>query len=167
MLNQFKFCPACQSELTHDGNKVVCSQCDFELYDNPVPTTGMVFYHGHDVLLVERGQEPAKGKWDVPGGFINLGESAEEGMCREMKEELGVTILPTDLEYLGSLQDVYAEKGTLCLWSVFAYPLDKSVQLTPQDDVASVQWFSLNHLPSDLAFKGVGWSIELLRKKHS
>lgn len=166
MLSHFKFCPTCQHELEHRGNRVSCGQCGFEQYDNPVPTTGMVFYHGDEVLLVERGKEPAKGKWDVPGGFIDLGESAEEGMCREMKEELGLTILPTDLEYLGSLQDVYAEKGTQCLWSVFAYPLDKSVALKPADDVASVKWFSLNNIPSDLAFKGVNWSIALFRKKH-
>lgn len=161
MLDQFKFCPNCQQALTRDANKVVCQQCGFDQYDNPVPTTGMIFYHNNDLLLVERGKEPAKGKWDVPGGFVDLNESAEEAMCREIKEELGVPLSPAEIEYLGSFQDVYAEKGTQCLWSVFASPLDKSVELKPTDDVASVKWFPLENLPTDLAFNGVKWSIEL------
>ncbi|HEX7018057.1 MAG TPA: NUDIX domain-containing protein [Patescibacteria group bacterium] len=167
MLDQFTFCPNCQHRLDHQGNKVVCAKCGFDQYDNPVPTTGMVFYNDNHILLVERGHEPAKGKWDVPGGFVDVNESAEEAMCREIKEELGLALSPTEIEYLGSFQDIYAEKGTQCVWSVFAHELNKSTELHPHDDAASVKWFAIDNLPLNLAFDGVRWSIELFKKKHS
>ncbi|GHV71720.1 hypothetical protein AGMMS49928_24860 [Spirochaetia bacterium] len=60
-------------------------------YHNTAAATGCVIRTGETLLLLVRGKEPAKGKLDLPGGFVNPGEGALEGLHREMEEEIGWT----------------------------------------------------------------------------
>ena len=69
-------------------------------YPHPAVTTDCVIF-GFDgerlqVLLVERGIEPYKGRWAFPGGFLKMDETAEEGALRELKEETGLDFEPID-----------------------------------------------------------------------
>jgi ADP-ribose pyrophosphatase YjhB (NUDIX family) len=61
------------------------------------------------MLVVRRAKEPAKGTLDLPGGFVDMGETVEEGMVREIKEETGLDI--TNIQYLFSSPNVYVYSG--------------------------------------------------------
>jgi 8-oxo-dGTP diphosphatase len=63
----------------------------------PIPSVGAVVLKGHRVLLVRRAHEPSKGKWSIPGGVVELGETLQEAAQREVKEECGVQIEVGDI----------------------------------------------------------------------
>lgn len=62
----------------------------------PIVGVGGVVIKGNRVLLIRRGQEPLKGEWSIPGGMLELGESLEEGVRREMWEETGLNVRPLE-----------------------------------------------------------------------
>jgi ADP-ribose pyrophosphatase YjhB (NUDIX family) len=86
----FKFCPACGSRnIRFENNKAFrCPDCGFLYYHNTAAATGLVISTGEEIVLLVRAKEPAKGKLDLPGGFVNPGEGAFEGLRRECREEL-------------------------------------------------------------------------------
>jgi ADP-ribose pyrophosphatase YjhB (NUDIX family) len=93
-----KFCRACGSavlyRLPDDGDtkqRAVCTACHLVHYENPLNVVGTVPYLGHRVLLCKRNIEPRKGKWTLPAGFMELGESTAEGAARETTEEAGAS----------------------------------------------------------------------------
>jgi ADP-ribose pyrophosphatase YjhB (NUDIX family) len=94
----FKFCPACASEKLSfaDGRAFRCPECGFVYYHNTAAATGCVISvpdeadgGGERLLFLVRGKEPSKGKLDLPGGFVDPGEGALEGLYREIQEEIG------------------------------------------------------------------------------
>jgi ADP-ribose pyrophosphatase YjhB (NUDIX family) len=87
----FKFCPACGSRnIRFEKNKVFrCPDCGFLYYHNTAAATGLVISTGEEIVLLVRAKEPAGGKLDLPGGFVDPGEGAFEGLRRECREELG------------------------------------------------------------------------------
>ncbi|MEW6658657.1 MAG: NUDIX hydrolase [Thermodesulfobacteriota bacterium] len=60
--------------------------------DQPLIGVGAVIFRGEEVLLVLRGQEPALGSWSLPGGLVELGETLEVALARELAEEVGITV---------------------------------------------------------------------------
>ena len=60
--------------------------------DQPVVGIGVVIVKDGEILLIKRGNEPAKGKWSVPGGLVELGESITDAVIREAKEETLLTV---------------------------------------------------------------------------
>ncbi len=108
----FHFCPKCGSARfeEHNFKSKKCADCGFTYYFNPSSATVAFIVNEHDELLVcRRGKEPAKGTLDLPGGFIDMDETGEEGMAREVKEETGLDVLHT--EYLFSLPNLYLYSG--------------------------------------------------------
>jgi 8-oxo-dGTP diphosphatase len=68
-----------------------------EYPSSPLPSVGAVVCNGEKVLLVLRGQEPSKGKWSIPGGVMELGETVPEAARREVREECSVEIEPAEV----------------------------------------------------------------------
>jgi 8-oxo-dGTP pyrophosphatase MutT (NUDIX family) len=91
----FKYCPACASQkINFEQGKVFrCPGCGFVYYHNTAAATGCIISvpdpAGERLMFLVRGREPSKGKLDLPGGFVDPGEGALEGLYRELKEELG------------------------------------------------------------------------------
>jgi len=103
----FDYCPSCGSKNMHfDGIKEFsCNVCSFTYYHNVAVGVGAILECGGKILLIERGKDPGKGKLDLPGGFVEPKETAEEALSREVREEIGINVGP--LKYLGSYPNVY------------------------------------------------------------
>jgi 8-oxo-dGTP diphosphatase len=65
--------------------------------DRPWLGVGGIAFQGHKVLLVKRGKEPGLGKWSIPGGAVEVGESIKAALCREIEEETGLLVEVLDL----------------------------------------------------------------------
>ncbi|MBO4282170.1 MAG: NUDIX domain-containing protein [Bacteroidales bacterium] len=105
---RFRFCPYCGSpRFTWDGEKSHhCADCGHKLYTNEVGAVIAVITNAEgEVLFVRRRFNPAKGTLDLPGGFIDLGERAEDAMRREVMEELHLRV--TRADFLCTLPNTY------------------------------------------------------------
>lgn len=94
-----KHCRNCGSAVVYripdDGDtreRAVCPACDTIHYENPLNVVGTVPHWGDKVLLCKRNIEPRWGKWTLPAGFMELGETTIEGAARETAEEAGAQI---------------------------------------------------------------------------
>ena len=156
----FKYCPQCAAPfLQHAPNLLVCSACDLHYYINPRSTNAVLLQNNkNQMLLTQRKFDPYAGKYDLPGGFVDINESVEESVVRELKEELGVDMNIGDVEYLGSCFDTYEFKGVnyYTVGVMYRAKIKDDIVITPADDVVSVLWVDINDIPyKDIAFKGV------------
>jgi len=152
--DRYNYCPYDGSELEcsqtiHDGLPF-CRDCGFVNFQNPRPCVAvLIFNQEGKVLLARRGVEPAKGEWDLPGGFIEPFECAEDSVVREILEE--TTQQVRVIAYLGSVPDTYGERGVPTLNLCF---IAEVVHGEPRarSDVAELTWFSRSELPGRMAF---------------
>jgi 8-oxo-dGTP diphosphatase len=100
------------------------------------------------VLLVERGIEPYKGRWAFPGGFLKMDETAEEGALRELKEETGLEGAYMEQFHTFSAPERDPRERVI---TIAYYALVKIQEVKGGDDAASARWFPLDEIPS-LAF---------------
>ena len=107
----FKFCPACASPRLRSerGRMWVCPDCGFEYFHNVATAAGIIIESSGSIVLLRRAKEPRRGMLGLPGGFIEPGEGAEEGVLRECGEELGW--IPPRMEFLASYPNVYRYRG--------------------------------------------------------
>lgn len=150
----FPLCPKCGHSLTKiSPRNTLCKNCGLDYYVNPRPCNAVIIKDDKNrILLVKRAIDPSKGLWDLPGGFIDIGETAEDSVVREMKEELGVEV--DNLQYLFSGYDRYKYKGLNyhTLGFVFTARII-SGEMKPLDDVGEIKYFSEEEIPWDtLAF---------------
>ena len=94
-----------------DSRRVLCDDCGFTYYHNIAAAVAIVFTFEDKVLFTVRNLDPDKGKRDLPGGFIDPNETAEEAACREIKEELGIEISNSDLKYITTSPNNYLYKN--------------------------------------------------------
>jgi len=137
----FKYCPKCASADFHlIGDKhFKCNVCGFEFYlNNAAAVAAIITDENGKLLIIERANEPAKGKWDLPGGFVDPGETAEETVKREITEELGVNI--TLAEYFCSAPNTYRFKGVNypVLDLAFICTVDDISKIRPLEEIAAV-----------------------------
>ena len=94
-LSEYNYCNICGGKvdiLYHEGyRRPVCTSCGHVFYINPVPAVCQVILNDSKVLLVLRAADPKKGRWCLPGGFVEWGENPEDGAKRELFEETGIT----------------------------------------------------------------------------
>ena len=109
----FDCCPACgSSDIVFDKNKKFsCGQCAFTYYHNVAAAVAAILEYDKKIVLIRRAKDPGKGKLDLPGGFVDPKESAEEAVIREVKEELQIDI--KEPKYLGSFPNIYRYKDVL------------------------------------------------------
>ena len=106
-IKTFNYCPACGSgDISFDDiKKVGCRDCSFTYYHNVAAAVAAILEYDKKIVLIERAKDPGKGKLDLPGGFVDPKESAEEAIKREIKEELTINL--RELRYLGSCPNIY------------------------------------------------------------
>lgn len=162
----FRFCPKCGAASSATGAiPFRCESCGFVLFFNPaVAAGGFISDARGRVLFIRRANEPAKGKLAVPGGFVDYGETAEDALRREVREEVGLEL--DRVSYLCSVTNRYEYLGV-------AYPvcdlMFSAVAVNPEsaaalDAVAGFDWYDLVSLsPGEFAFPSVARGWELLR----
>lgn len=101
------------------------------------------------VLLIERGRDPFKGQWALPGGFIDMDEELETACQREMEEETGLKV--GELKQFKAFGSVNRDPRHRTISVVFYAFADDELVACASDDAANARWFPLNQLP-ELAF---------------
>lgn len=112
-----------------------------EYPSNPIPSVGAVVCDGDRVLLVLRGQEPSRGKWSVPGGVVELGESIAEAARREVLEECGLKIAPGEVI---AVRDaiIHDEEGRIRFHYVLVDVVARCLggELAARSDILDARW---------------------------
>ena len=101
------------------------------------------------VLLIQRGDQPFKGGWAFPGGFMNMDETTEQCAIRELEEETGLQI--SDVHQIGAYSKVDRDPRGRTVTVAYLAIIDEPVAVTGQDDAAKAEWWPLSDLPH-LAF---------------
>jgi ADP-ribose pyrophosphatase YjhB (NUDIX family) len=164
----FRFCPACAApRATRSGaSPLVCEACGFTYYFSAAIATA-VFVRRPDgcMLFVRRARDPGKGLLAPPGGFIDVGERAEDALRREIREEVGLEIGPP--EFLASFPNTYPYRGLVypVLDLFFVAEAIDPEQARALDDVDALCWrdprTGLN--PEELAFPSMRSALAVLR----
>lgn len=146
-LDKFRYCPACGSKhFNEDTEKSKrCSNCGFEYFLNPSSSTAAFILNERGELLVERRrQEPGRGTLDLPGGFCDIGETLEEGLLREVKEETGLEGLEAP-QYLFSVPNIYRYSGfnVPTLDAFYLIHVTGEPETVAGDDASELMWIAL------------------------
>ncbi len=149
-----KYCSNCSSKLLEKQADIewFCSGCNKHLYANPVPTVDVILLDEENrILLGRRNRQPYLGKLNLPGGFIDPGESAEQAIARELHEELALNPKDVDLlKYAGSRTDSYPTEGAdrQLLVLVMVGHL-KHQEFKPNKEVSEYVWQTVDALSAN------------------
>jgi len=150
-LEDVRFCPRCGREADVTFPRALrCPHCDYGAYYNPKPVACTIPRDADGrIWLLRRALDPGRGLWTFPGGFVDLGESVEDGARRETREEMGIEI------ELGGLVGVYSradDRIALIVYEGRALGVPEAL-----DEALEVRAFAAAEVPwSELAF----WSTE-------
>ena len=156
-----KHCKQCGTAVVYrlpdDGDtkeRAVCTACNTIHYENPLNVVGTVPVWGDKVLLCKRNIEPRFGKWTLPAGFMELGETTAEGACRETDEEAGAQFELLDLFALLNV----ARVGQVHLFYRARLLTD---QFRPGPETIEARLFSEEDIPwNEVAFRTVKETLE-------
>ena len=163
----FKYCPVCGDSLQtlilkdNEPSRLVCTGCGFVLYLDPKVVACTLLELDGGILLLRRAIEPQKGKWVMPGGYVDRGEEVRAAAMRETEEECGLKTRILDL--LG----VYSYTGFVPVVVVYRAEV-VSGDLIAGDETAEAKTFRKSNIPwQDLAFRSTGDAVSdyLGRKK--
>ena len=149
VLDRFRDCPVCGSAEFEPGTvkSKRCRHCGFEYFLNPSAANAALIMNSRDELLViTRKNDPAKGTLDLPGGFYDLGETAAQGLAREVKEETGLTVVSSRLLFSYSNTYLYSGFTVHTLDFFFLCRVKDFTALSAHDDAASYEWVAVRNL---------------------
>ncbi len=166
----FKFCPRCGSGsfIQNTEKSKLCDDCGFEMFVNASAAVALFILNNQNQLLIcKRAKDPAKGAFDLPGGFVDENETVEQAIAREAKEELNVKVTKTS--YLFSIPNQYE----YCGWTIptidlfFLCETESFTDLKAGDDVAEVEFIAAELLhPDDFGFSSIRKGIMLFKQKN-
>jgi len=120
-----------------------------EYPDSPVLGVGAVIFNNEKVLLVKRGKEPGYGKWSIPGGAVELGETLKEGLLREVKEETGLEVeIGGMVEVLDWVSRDENDRIKYHYVLVDFWCKSHSAEVNPSSDVLDARWVQLSEAPN-------------------
>ena len=159
VLDKFKYCPVCGSSHFQINNfkSKKCQDCGFTYYFNAsAANVAFILNDKKELLVVRRKNNPGKGMLDLPGGFIDMNETGEEGVAREVKEETGLDA--TAIQYQFSYPNTYLYSGLLVhtLDMFFKIQVKDLSHVEAMDDAAAYYWIPLSDIHiEDFAFESI------------
>ena len=158
-----RFCPGCGAEGVgwNSAKELRCGACGFVLFHNMAAAVAAIIECGDRVLLTVRRSDPCRGMLDLPGGFVDFGETGEAAVRRELREELGIEV--NDPAYLFSLPNIYPYRNVTyhTLDMVFLVRLDSIPEIAPADDVLDVLWVARDSIdPSAIGFPSIRAALQ-------
>lgn len=146
---EFLFCPSCGERLATklikagEPERPSCGGCGYVHFAEPKLAACALVVFGGRVLLAKRGIEPSLGKWVIPGGYVDRGETVEDAAVREVREETGLAVR------LVSLLNVYSYDGVAVVLVVFVAEPITGREPEPLDETLEVRYFALDEIPWD------------------
>ena len=162
-LDKFRFCPVCGSSRFEENNfkSKRCAACGFTYYANPCSATAAFIRNSRgDLLVALRGKEPAKGTLDLPGGFVDMDETVEQGMIREIKEETDLDV--TELRYLFSIPNRYLYSGMVIhtIDMFYEVHVTDDAAIHADDDAAALTWMPLDQVdPAQFGLQSISQAV--------
>jgi len=163
---EFRFCPVCSGALISlasgpDHGRMACRRGHFVHYANPAITAFAFVERDNRYLVLRRNQEPYRGRWELPGGFVEQGETPAQSVRREICEETGLRVVEASI--MGAYASRYGDNGK---WTVdVAFHCRASDdELTLSAESAEAAWVSIEHMPL-LAFAGERSAFQDFRQK--
>jgi ADP-ribose pyrophosphatase YjhB (NUDIX family) len=166
---EFRYCPRCATALEMkpsggpDPDRPTCPSCGFVHYENPTPTVMAWIDRDGEFLALRRAADPMKGEWNLPGGFVEKGESGADAVAREVREETGLEI--EIAESLGAFPSTYGsgENAQPILGLAYLCRITGGEEEI-SDESEEAGWFSLADFP-DPAFRDEQQVLALLRTR--
>lgn len=164
----FRCCPRCGVALAAPGAcPLVCEACGFAYYFNPAVSAAAILLRGDgQALFIRRGHEPGLGRLAFVGGFVDAGETPEDALRREVREEVGVELAAID--YLGSQPNTYGYRGVSYHVAdlIFVATLAPGAVPRELDGVAAIEWHDPMALePTRLAFASMAWALATFQRR--
>ncbi len=148
-----RYCQTCGHDLiehfieSERRSRFHCESCGFIHYMNPRVIAAVIVEHGGRVLLQQRAMEPGAGGWTFPGGFLEVGETVEDGAAREAKEEVGLDVT------IGRLHGVYTRPEVGIVMVVYEGVSTTDAAYVADHESTAVRWYDADAIPwADLAF---------------
>ncbi len=148
----YKFCPVCagslKREIVENIWRLRCQRCGEIHYENPKPSVALLVRNEREgLLLVKRNVDPGAGRWCLPGGFIEMGETVQRAALRELKEETGLEgELIRVVDAASKLNGYYGDVVVIAFEARVT-----GGKLKPGDDASEARYFATDQLP-DIAF---------------
>ncbi|WP_421301585.1 NUDIX domain-containing protein [Aeromonas veronii] len=162
------FCPKCGGQtLQIVSPKEFRCGCGFHFFQNVATAVMVALCWQDEVLVAVRAGNPGKGLLDLPGGFVDPGESLEAALVRELQEELGLDVSAQPFTYLGSFPNIYPYDGITyhTCDTFFVIRLSEKPVIQPADDVAACQWLKISDIPlSRFAFESTRTAMARLQQ---
>jgi len=142
------YCSTCGHENMYGkkdgGIRYYCENCSTIHYQNPKPTATLICPRDDDILLVKRAFDPGKGEWNLPGGFLELGETLTQGAKRELKEETNLN--GEVVKLLGNCSHFNSVFGDILLLGL-EMKINNWDELKAGDDALEAGFFKINQCP--------------------
>lgn len=157
--SHIKFCPRCGVEVAHEEKfgmvRPICPQCGWISFIDPKVAAAILVEQEGRVLLVRRVNEPFRGLWTLPAGFVNGGEDPAKAATRECLEETGLHVHVT-----GVLDVIAGREHERGADFIIVYHAEVTGgELVPADDADAAEWFLRSELPP-LAFNATKKILE-------
>ena len=148
-LDVWRHCPRCAAAVRREQGRVECPECGLVHYANPKPTaSALVVDDGGRVMFSRRATDPAAGKLDLPGGFVEEGEHPLDALHRELREEAGIGL--HEMRFVGVFMDWYrVESRDVSTMNLYWSARIADGEPTPDDDVLELRFLAPDEIPWD------------------
>ena len=146
-------------------NAMRCTECGYVYFHNTCASVAGIIEMGEGILLTIRAHEPKAGMYDLPGGFVDYNESAEDALLREIREELGLEV--TIASYLGSFPNRYVYRNVVYFTTDIFFlcrPAVAGARIAGNEEISRWDIFPIDELPLDgIGFESNVKALQLYR----